>query len=399
MENLRDAGGSCVADQMKSAIESILAEVEVAKLKSQVSSLRKQYRSAINALAYEREIRLALGHLTDIQPTKRKKTRKRSSDSHATAIVLLSDWHVEELVPPESVMGRNDYTLAIADRRLAELSDRMERLIRHERHLAKIDRIVIAALGDFISNSIHEDQAEMAQLQPMPAVRWAGERLREIIDRASSLADEVIVATAVGNHGRSTHKIRLGATEQETSYEQNLYEMMAAYETRDNVTWQIGRGYLNVVDLDGYKVAFHHGHAIKGNVHVGATRAIAQWQRSCPVDFHCFGHHHQFSYCRGKYLSNGSVIGYNAYALRCRLEFEPPCQALAVIDHHRQEVTRAIPLFCDRDLQERSSCQRKATLKTLKQRIDRSGKSSKPATKVRTHAPKRSKSRTRPAVP
>lgn len=390
MEDFRTSRSDPLAQPVTSAIESILAEVEVAKLKSQVSTLKKQYRSAINALADERESRLRFVELSNIQaspPPKRPK-RKRSPDS-ATAVVLLSDWHVEELVPPESVMGRNHYTLSIADRRLSELSDRMENLIRHERHLAKIDRIVIAALGDFISNSIHEDQAELAQLQPMPAVRWAGERIRGIIDRASDLADEVIVATAVGNHGRATHKIRLGATEQDTSYEQNLYEMMAAYEPRDNVHWQIGRGYLNVVDLDGFKVAFHHGHAIKGNIHVGATRAIAQWQRSCPVDFHCFGHHHQFSHCRGKYLSNGSVVGYNAYALRCRLEFEPPCQALAVIDHHRREVTRAIPIFCDRDLQETQECQRPAsTSRTL-----RSGRPSKREPKVRTLRPSTSRTR------
>lgn len=386
-----------MASQVTSSVDSILADVEVAKLKSQIVSLKKQYRSAVAAIAEERESRLRLVELAGIQAASPPRSgRRRRVSSPATAVVLLSDWHVEELVPPESVMGKNHYTLSIAERRLAELSDRMETLIGHERHLAKIDRIVIAALGDFISNSIHEDQAELAQLQPMPAVRWAGERLRGIIDRAAGLADEVIVATAVGNHGRATHKVRLGATEQDTSYEQNLYEMMAAYEKHDNVHWQIGKGYLNVVDLDGFKIAFHHGHAIKGNIHVGATRAISQWQRFSPVDFHCFGHHHQFSYCRGKYLSNGSVVGYNAYALRCRLEFEAPCQSLAVICHDRREVTRAIPIFCDRDLQEKS-CQRKASLRTLNPRTGRSGNSSKRETDrvVRTRRPRQ---RTRPAA-
>jgi len=363
---------------------SVESQVEIARLKSQVASLRSQYKSAIAAVSAERDRADSLASLAGIKPRRSTRASSRKSPSDATAIVLLSDWHVEERVPSESVMGKNFFTLDVADRRIAELSDRMETLITHERHLAKIDRIVIAAIGDFISNMIHEDQAEMAQLPPLAATRWAGERLRGIIDRAAGLADEVIVVTAVGNHGRTTPKQRMGATEQEMSYEQNLYEMMAAYEPNDNVTWQIGRGYLNVVDLDGFKVAFHHGHAISGNIHIGATKAIAQWQRSNPVDFHCFGHHHQFSYCRGKYMSNGSLIGYNAYALRCRCEYEPPCQSLAVVCHRRNEVTRAIPIFCDRDLQEKDRCQRKASSRTSKRRTSPSGRSSRRETKSGT---------------
>lgn len=382
-----------MADSKGTLIDDVIeSDVESAKLRAQLTSLRRNYKAALAAIESERERANALAGLAGIQAKQARPRKKSGRQGSATAIVALSDWHVEERVPGDSIGWLNSFDLSIADRRLAELSDRMETLIHHERHLARIDTIVIAALGDFISNIIHDDTAELGQLAPLAATRWAGERLRAIIDRAATLADEVIVATAVGNHGRSTMKPRIG-TDNDHSFEQNLYVMMAAHERNDNVRWQIGEGYLNVVDLGGYKVACHHGHGITGNIHVGASRAIAQWQRSTPADLHVFGHHHQFSFCRGKYLSNGSLIGYNAYALRIRAEFEPPCQSLAVVDLDRRECTRAIPIFCDGDLQEARRCKarqsRAGTSRISVKRTGSSGRSSSNETrpKVRKRSP------------
>ena len=360
---------------------SVRSDIEVAKLKAEIASLKRQYRAATVVASEERARADSLVSLANIKAKKPPKRTPSSGKNPATAVVLLSDWHVEERIRGETIGFVNEFSLDIADKRIAELSDRIEMLVRHERQIADINRIVIWAGGDFISNNIHEDTAEVAQLPPAEAMRWAGSRLRAIIDRASAIADEVIVVTSGGNHGRSVLKPRI-ATEADHSWEQNCYVMMATFETRPNVRWQIGEGYLNVLDLDGFKIAFHHGHGIKGNVHIGASKAIAQWQRGTPVDMHCFGHHHQFAYQRGKYLSNGSLIGYNAYALRIRADFEAPCQAFAVICHRRNECTKAIPIFCDRDLQEKKRCPpRQSRAVTSKTRTNR-------GPKVRTRKPR-----------
>lgn len=381
-----------MVNEIGRALEAAVAQdVQAARLRAELNRLRRQYRSAISAVEAERARADALADLGSIKACRRPRSKKRGKGD-ATAIILLSDWHVEERVTPESVGGINDASLAVIDRRLQELASRIEFLIKHERQITRIDRIVVAAVGDFISNIIHDDTAEVAQLQPLAAIRWAGERLRMIIDLAASLADEVIVATAVGNHGRSVMKPRI-ATEHDHSFEQHLYMTLAAHEPHDHVYWQIGEAYLNIVDLDGYRVACHHGHGIKGNVHTSATRAINDWARSFPADLHVFGHHHQFCYSRDNWLANGSVIGYNAFAMRIRAQEEPPCQALAIIDHGRRECTRAIPIYCDRDLQEAKECQRKlsqplraVTSQTSPRATGSSGNSSKRGSKRRRAA-------------
>jgi hypothetical protein len=176
----------------------------------------------------------------------------------------------------------------------------------------------------------------------------------------ADMTPEVIVATNSGNHGRSTEKLRIG-TELDHSFEQHMYLTMAGQEARKNVRWQVGEGYLNVVDLDGFRVRFHHGHAVSygggvGGITIPTNKAIAAWDRIDRADLTVFGHWHQFSWLRaGRYVSNGSLIGHSAYATRIKASYEPPCQAFVVVDHERREVTDAKPLFCDRDLKQRAA--------------------------------------------
>jgi hypothetical protein len=227
---------------------------------------------------------------------------------------VLSDWHVEETVTREQTAGLNAFDLEVADLRIAELARRIGVLVEHERQLVKIDRIVIAALGDFISGHIHEELVETCSLAPMAATRWAAARLRGIVDMAADMAREVIVVTQPGNHGRSNHGKPRKATEHDHSFEQNAYLMMAAGETRPNVRWEIAAGYLGYLDLDGFVVRYHHGHEIRyqggvGGITIPVNKAIDKWNRSRPANLDIFGHWHQWGWLRGKYVSNGSLIG------------------------------------------------------------------------------------------
>jgi hypothetical protein len=338
------------------AAAQLSADAELARLRSEVATLKARYKTALSQIDRERERADSLLQLRGIQAVKRPQTKVVRGNRHAaTMVVLLSDVHCEERVDPATVNGLNDYSLDVCQQRLDELQERFFRLLEHERQLANINRVVVWLGGDFISGHIHDDTAELAQLAPLAAKRWIGERLRGFIDAVSDSAQSVIVATNSGNHGRSTDKLRIG-TEMEHSFEQDLYLVMQAEERRDNVKWQVGTGYLNYVNVDGFRIRFHHGHAVRyqggiGGIHVPLNKSISAWDATERADLTCLGHWHQFSWGRaGRYVSNGSVIGHSAYAVRIKASFEPPCQAAIVIDHGRNEVTKAMPLYCDRDL-------------------------------------------------
>ena len=308
--------------------DSLDRDAELARLRAEAAGLRSKYKSALARIDAERARADAMAGLRGIAPHRARQRPGKAKRHAATMVVLLSDWHVEERVDPGTVNGLNDYSLEVADQRIAELGERLAVMLEHERRLADIRRVVVWLGGDFLSGHIHDDTAELAQLAPLAATRWAGERIRGFLDAAAGQADEVIVATNSGNHGRSTDKLRIG-TEMEHSFEQHLYLTLAAAETKANIRWQVGIG----------------------GIHVPLNKSIAAWDATLRADLTCLGHWHQFSWGRsGRYVSNGSVIGHSAYAVRIKAAYEPPCQACVVIDHERHETTKAFPLFCDRDL-------------------------------------------------
>ena len=348
---LADAVDDRAADEQRLA-----ADAELARLRSEVASLRGRYKAALSQIDRERERADAMSSLHGINGvplTKTVKGRKRAKHD-ATAILMLSDVHCEERVLPETVNGENDYSLDVCQLRLAELEERFIACLHHERNQADIRRVLIWLGGDFLTGHIHPDCVEVAQLSPMNATRWIAERLRGLIDNVAKHAEQVIVCTNAGNHGRSTEKNRI-ATELEHSWEQLMYFTLAREEKNRNVRWQIAEGHLGYVDLDGFLVRTTHGHSIRfaGGVYglaLPASKAIARWDAGRKADLTIFGHYHSWGWLRGaRYVANGSVIGHSPYAERVASP-ERPCQGMAIIDHGRHEVTRAYPLFCDRDL-------------------------------------------------
>ena len=335
-------------------VTQLESDAELARLRAEVAMLRGRYKAALGQIDRERERADALAGLKGIEGKKPSSKATKAKRHPATMVVLLSDIHCEETVRRETVNGLNAFDLDVCEARIGELTERFFALLSHERQLCTIDRVCVWLGGDLISGMIHPELAEENSLHPLAALRWIGERLRGFIDAVSDNAKEVLVVTSCGNHGRTTEKLR--TNEADTSYEHHLYVTMAAAESRKNVSWRVGEGHLNYVDLDGFTIRFMHGHAVRyqggiGGIHVPLNKAISAWDSTRRADLTCLGHWHQFSWSRsGRYVTNGSVIGPSAYSVRIKAAYEPPCQAAFVVDHHRREVTRAYPVFCDRDL-------------------------------------------------
>lgn len=342
-------------DALSEELLALAADADRQKLRSELSTLRRKYETAMAQLEQERARADSLVSLSGIKAARLPAAPKRGKRNQATMILLVSDVHCEEFVSLEETNGLSQYSLAICEQRLAELQERFFAMLEHERALVNIDRVVIWLGGDLISGHIHEELAETSQMAPMEACRWIGARMRALIDATSERVKQVIVATSTGNHGRSTPKLRC-QTELAHSFEQNLYLTMAAAETKKNVHWQVATGELNYLDLDGFLVRFLHGFSIRysGGIYgvaLPAMKAIAAWDASRRAHLTCYGHYHSFGWQRsGRFVSNGSLIGHSAYAVRIKAGYEPPCQAAIVVDHSRNEVTRALPLWCDRDL-------------------------------------------------
>lgn len=308
---------------------------------SELSSLRKRYDEALRTI--ETMEKAAATHQALGQGLERYTIEPKfgSGTSEGTAVVLASDWHVEERVTPGSVSGLNEYNLVVAQERATRFFQSTLRLIRLLQQDTTIDTLVLALLGDFITNEIHgPENAEMNELHPTLALV---EAQKHIVSGIQFLLDNsalhLVVPCHSGNHARTTIKTRFAA-ENGHSLEYLMYGFLASYFRHESrIEFIIPEGMHSYVNVYDQTIRFHHGHSIKyqggvGGIYIPTNKSIAQWNKAIRADLDCFGHFHQLR-DGGNFICNGSLIGYNAFALAIKADYEPPRQTLFLMDKKR----------------------------------------------------------------
>lgn len=312
---------------------------KVEKLTESEKTTKKKYDQALEEISLlERKLAAAV-EIQEYEPYEIV-PKLPSGKSESTVVVLASDWHVEENVELGQVNGLNEYNLAIAKNRATQFFQGVLRLTEIIQKDTKVNDLVLALLGDFISGSIHEDIAENTNLGPTKALIFAEEL---IISGIQFLLDNsklnLIVPCHSGNHGRATKEQRM-ATENENSFEFYMYHTIAQhFKGNKRVEFLISESYVSYLPVYGTTIRFHHGHGMKygggvGGIFVPAYKAVARWNDGRRADIDCFGHFHQFR-DGGSFICNGSMIGYNAYAVSKGISYEKPQQVLFVIEKSR----------------------------------------------------------------
>lgn len=277
-------------------------------------------------------------------------TPRKSKESEATAVVLASDWHYEEDVRGDAVDGLNEFDREIGRKRIETFFVSVSRLIASKQKSITVNNLILALLGDFITGNIHEEID--TNLDPGEALlevaSHIGSGIRYLLKTTSV---DIVVPCHSGNHGRATKTVHQG-NEHANSFEYLMYHFLGGeFKNEKRVKFVIAKGYHSYIDVSGFKIRFHHGHNLKynggvGGIFIPTRKAIAQWNKARPVDLDCFGHFHQLLY-GGNFVCNGCLIGYNAFALSIKADFEKPKQAFFLVNHDRKEVTDFSPVWLD----------------------------------------------------
>lgn len=339
-----------------------LLQVDLEKVAVKKEGTQQKYNEALNRIRQlegEKQILVGLNEHTpqiiDIVP------RESSGSSSSVAVVVFSDWHIEEPVDKNDVSGVNEFNLEIAEKRVKRAWQSALRLYQKESKETEIKEVIVALLGDFITNRIHEDLAESNLLQPTDAMYKAqGLIISGLQFMLANLPKDVKLTVVChhGNHGRMTPEQRI-KTEAGTSIERFMYfNVRDHFKDESRMTWQIASGYHTIVRLFDkerpYVIRFHHGHAIRssggvGGIYPPVNKAIGNWNKSVrDVNLDVFGHHHQFVDGQD-FICNGSLIGYNSFALAIKAPFEPPKQAFFLINKKHRCKAMVTPIFVEGD--------------------------------------------------
>lgn len=278
--------------------------------------------------------------------------RKGDTKNVVTAVAVASDWHIGETVHSDHINGMNEYNPDVAKKRIDKFFQNVVRLCQMFGKESKIDNLVLALLGDFINNQLREEAMENNSMLPMEEVIESWRLLTAGIEYILDNTDlHLIIPCHSGNHARVTRKVHW-STEAGNSLEYAMYHAISKeFAGNKRVEFIIPKSYHSYVDVAGFVIRFHHGHAIKysggiGGLFIGAYKGISQWQKARHADLDVFGHYHQ-SKDGGNFLCNGSLIGFNEYAVAIKADFEKPKQTFFLIDHKRKEKTVTTPIFLE----------------------------------------------------
>ena len=276
-----------------------------------------------------------------------KYTPKKSGSRYAVA--LFSDAHIEETVNPASVLGMNEYNINIAEKRIQAYFQNLCECLKED----KVDDLIFASLGDTISGYIHEELAQTNGLSPLEATYKAQSLiyggLKYLCEETN--LNSIKFIGIVGNHSRTTKKIQ-HANGFKMSYEWLMYQNIKKFCEMDNlpIEFCIPESEVAIVNSpDGQKFIFAHGFQIKGGgngtvcgIYPSLNRLSLKWGKTFGQDRIYIGHFHQCVSIANAVV-NGSIIGFNTFALTNGCSYEEPCQMYEVYDTNiGQLLTRKI---------------------------------------------------------
>lgn len=319
--------------------QELTADRNARKYKESESVAVKKNKVLMDKLETLEDELEAMKYITDsVKPFVIKKTKGESSQ--ATALWLASDWHVGEKVTLGQTNGINKYTPEIASKRGENFFVNGLKLTDMASKDVKVDTVIIALLGDFITGHLHLDAVENNYLAPAEEIVHAQNIIISGIEYVlANSTYKLIIPCHSGNHGRTTKYSHFGS-ENGHSLEYLMYHAIAGYfRNEKRVQVIISEGAHSYVDVYGFKIRFLHGHDVKfgggvGGLTIPLNKAIAQWDKARPANLTCLGHFHQ-RFDGGNFLVNGSLIGYNSFALSIKASAEAPQQQFALIDSKR----------------------------------------------------------------
>ena len=329
-------------DAELAAVRGVVSEPEL--LRREIAALKAENRRLVNEsadlVAIKRIIHNVEAAVTS-PPAWLTAVPKCAKLVHGVPTLMLSDLHFGETVFANQVNGVNQYNTTIAKRRLARVVAGSIRLLRHTLAPGDFGGMVVNLGGDMVEGIIHDELRDTVDETVVQAVITLHD---ELVPALKLLADEfqrIHLPCVVGNHGRLDRKPRM-KNGPALNFDYLLYQFLARTlqadpKYRGRITFQIPDGFDASYRVFGTRYMLTHGDSFKGGS--GITGPLLPWMRGdaktrkqygaigMPYDVLVMGHWHQLRYL-GQIIVNGSLVGFNEYALKNRFDYEPPMQAL-----------------------------------------------------------------------
>ncbi len=341
--------------RLPKADQELESDRKFSKAKEELKAIKVKYVAAQSRISeLESQVESLNGFPATIKRSPIEIIEETDSDQEATALLMASDWHPGKEIKSESVNGLNELNPEIAEQRINSFFSNSQKLIQSLRSGVAIPNVVLWLGGDMIENHLREENVLTNTMTPTEEILFVQAKICAGLDLLLNDAQtkQITVVCSAGNHGRQTmqRKTPVGGRT-ETSLEQMLYKSIAReYRNTDKIKFQITESYFNFLKVYDKTLCFHHGDNVKfgggiGGIAVPIGKYLAKANLSIRSDKHIIGHFHQRTSLPGC-LINGSLCGYDDYAMSLACSYERPMQTLQLIDN-KYGFTVNAPIFVD----------------------------------------------------
>jgi hypothetical protein len=320
-------------------VEEKLSQLEEHHLRRQLRDSEARNRELLDQLATVKDVANLLQkaremHIDPIRPRERRQGQKRE----ATALAMASDWHVEQRVDPLAVDDRNRYDLTISRRRMERFWEATRYCVNFNREIFTVRDLVLDFGGDFITNYLRDENQQTNLLTPTQAIAYwkthAKAGIKYLLE--DPILERIAIPCVDGNHPRLTKKMQ-AANRTQMNLETLMYLQLAEeFADEPRVQFQVATGPELYFNVYGRTVRSRHGDTVHyqggvGGITIPLLRALGRWDSVRRADLTLVHHFHQLI-DMPNVIVNGSLIGYDEYAIASGFAFEPPAQAFCMLD-------------------------------------------------------------------
>ncbi len=322
----------------------VAEDTALSRVNSELASVRKLYAEAVAQIAALQDVAQSVADRCVTPrpaPAFTRKPRKAGKQPERTAILLLSDWQLGELVHDVETGGVNAYSWAVAEKRCARLVDACIGNLENQMRAYRIERLVVAILGDIVEGhdifngqpwSLEKDAA----MQAVDGADLMASVLTAIVEPFLPEGIVVDVYAVPGNHGKPGGR-KAGQTPVTFSFDLLLYEMLRRQLTnwplREFAVEPAGRLLFTAADQ---VCLMTHGNEVRGwggfpFYGLDKTHARLTMELETLFAFWLLGHWHSTATLpagRGMRIVNGTMVGANQLTQAAVLTTSAPSQTM-----------------------------------------------------------------------
>lgn len=262
-------------------------------------------------------------------------------------VLLLSDFHLGEVVQSEAVNGLNEFNYEI----LLERMGRIQQALRSFQNARPypIDELVIGWLGDMNGGANHHELAVTNEFSVAEQCILTGDLLGQWTEPLVEDYPKITIVGVAGNHPRV--ELKPASKQVFNNFDWLSYKRAEQYLANySTIECHFPMSGYHVHEVAGRNMLFFHGDGIRSTMPGvpwgGVMRRVNELKKSYTeqgtlLSYFALGHFHQANVVQGSIFMNGSVKGLDEYSLKQFGAGERPTQLLLTFDRTKQRLTDA----------------------------------------------------------